>query len=65
MVQTVEDQHLGYVNVMSALVQCALLILWYCTIVCVSVRYLNVMSALVQCALLILWYCTIVCVSVR
>ena len=50
---------------MSALVQCALLILWYCTIVCVSVRYLNVMSALVQCALLILWYCTIVCVSVR
>ena len=38
--QTVEDQHLGYVNIMSALVQCVLLILWYCTIVCVSMRCL-------------------------
>ena len=42
--QTVEDQHLGYVNIMSALVQCVLLILWYCTIVCVSMRCLCIVT---------------------
>ena len=42
--QTVEDQHLGHVNIMSALVQCVLLILWYCTIVCVSMRCLCIVT---------------------